>query len=263
MKLHSKIFFYRIKIIIYVKIDLTIILMLVEKIVKIDGKYRIVTTLKNNLRHSENGLPAYIKYHEDHILVLKWYKNGILHNDNDLPAVMSFNHNGQIINQQWYVEGVPSRPSSTLPDCIEINYDGITHVWNTSRLSHKDQPTRITYDDNYVLKSKKFDLNSDIIFISYYPNGNICTIIYSKLISKDILRTDYYMNGQVWRKYIDNGTTCVMEYDKNNILVKKIYFHILCAIYIKWYIDKIVYYDAEGCITKEEKLYKGYAIDES
>ena len=49
--------------------------------------------------HRENDQPAVIKYYENgEILTEEWYLNGRTHRENDQPAVIKYYENGEI----WY-----------------------------------------------------------------------------------------------------------------------------------------------------------------
>lgn len=221
------------------------------KIIEMDGKYRIVTTLRNNLLHSENGLPAYIQYDENNnICLLKWYKNGVLHNDHDLPAVIKY-YNGNIVEKCWYVEDKRSRPSRDLPDWIVYICGNVTYYWSSLRISDKHQPCGITYNENHTLVSKYFTKKSDIEYIFYYSDGVVYGIMYN-IADRGIKEVTYYPNGNLRSKTICDSEKYTIKYDVDGWIKQIIYYKSSTVFFLPNDITNTVYYDKEGNIIKNE-----------
>lgn len=216
----------------------------------------VIYFTKNNLFHSENNQPAYIKYDKNRNIVrLEWYKNGVLHNDNDIPAIITYDNSGKVIERHWYVEGRQSRPSIDLPDCIINHYWGdITYKWNLRRALCKNQPYDITYYNNGAVKEKYFSGANNILYIAYQPDGTIDTIKYNTvgvILTNTVHQKAYYHTGVLKFEHILNYDTSYTKYYNEFGDIKKIhYYNGICNINTTYALSHILIFESDKLIYK-------------
>ena len=74
-----------------------------EVVRNLDGSLKRIVYKVNGVRTRDDG-PAVIHYHNNKVTREAWYRNGYLHNDSG-AAVISYDENGNIIQQEWYLDG--------------------------------------------------------------------------------------------------------------------------------------------------------------
>jgi hypothetical protein len=113
----------------------------------------IIETDDNNdkykyVLHREDG-PAYISYNTDGSIEWEfWYINGVLHRE-DGPAYIRYNKDGSIRYEEWYINGVLHRGDGPAHITYTVDGDIYHEEWCINGVLHReDAPAYIIYNDD-------------------------------------------------------------------------------------------------------------------
>ena len=138
----------------------------------------------NGQKHREDNKPAYIKYNKNgDVIYIAYYKNDKLHNDTD-AALLKYYDNGILQEEKHCLNG-----QYLILDCTKPAH---------SVFFRSGKIKLMEYYKNYVLH-RDFDMPA---FISYYENGDFCTVSYfingnNARISPDLPSSVTYEKGVV------------------------------------------------------------------